>query len=381
MSSANSSFTTTVPAPAATSYANATTVPTLPTTVTQGQTLIRSSDRSVWVGRSGAWRLLAIDTDVPTLINANRGFIYNGSCTLPSAADSAGIQRVPGWGNAVTNMAGAIVSADRVIRRYGSYSMKLTTTPSATLTSDYFFAITAGVVYGMFLSFRTDVSTTNVIYPLLHCIGYEGQLIGANNHTMRSGTNTYLSRDFKSGDTKAYLHQFRDAPGTTQPVSAWQPPVALTTPHLWLGIFNDRTADGFVYPSWVNATTTQPLFTRSLFKYSAVAVIGNEIELTMQSAYTGATITAGTPVGNMMDGGYLYLWGSRGYGAAGQWVDLTPNATIVNNGAFSVAGSSTVMAIRPYTARVQPGIILNYSNPSNGLVLTTNFHMDIHRIG
>jgi hypothetical protein len=234
----------------------------------------------------------------------------------------------------------------------------------------------------MFLSLRGDVATTNFVYPLLNCIGYEGQVIWTQNYTMRSGTNTYLSRDFKSGDPKAYLHQFRDAPGTTQPVSAWQPPVALTTPHLLLGIFNDKTADGFVYPTWVNATAIQPLFTRSLFKYSAVAVIGNEIELTMQTAYTGATIPAGTPVGNMMDGGgYVYPWGSRRYGAAGQWVDSIPNATIANNGAFSVVGSSTVMAIRPYTARVQPGILLNYSNPSNGLVLTTNFHMDIHRIG
>jgi hypothetical protein len=326
---------------------------------------------------------LSIDTDVPTLINANRGFIYNGSCTLPSAADSAGIQRVPGWGNAVTNTnsPGAIVSADRVIRRYGSYSMKLTTTPSVTLTSDYFFAITAGVVYGMFLSFRGDVATTNTIYPLLNCIGYEGQVIGTQNHTMRSGTNTYLSRDFKSGDTKTYLHQFRDAPGTAQPVSAWQPPVAPQNLHLWLGVFNDKTADGFVYPTWVNATKIQPLFTRTLFKYSAVAIVGNEIELTMQSAYSGTTIPAGTPVGNMNDGGYIYPWSARTYGLTNQWVDLTPSMTVANSGAFSVAGNSFVTAIRPYTARVQPGIILNYVLPSNGLVLTTNFHMDIHRIG
>lgn len=334
----------------------------------------------------GAWRAKD-DTKLNPLqrINAARGLVYNGGCTLPLLANpgTPTIKRVPGCSGIYRKSQGGAgwrdISADITEKLYGGYSLSIS--GRNIVGYDDPFPVVAGVIYGCWGGIKQSTAGENTWYQMLLALDDDGNTITPPTCQYVASSRSRLAVALVSGATQIQIQRFRDAPGTSDPVTSWNP--AIGYPNLGtFGIFNWAAVNGFVYPTWENETAQRPAYTRRLFDWiNPVVVSGNNYVITLNVAYSGPTIPAGTPVANMVDGSTFVYPNSGSYNTDTSWLNIRPNVTANagQSGLFAVRGSygnnAAVTPLPPWTTQIIPGMLVSYGANLN---TTTNWHYDIY---
>jgi hypothetical protein len=361
----------------------------LPTSAAEGAITYNTAG-VVYEWGNGAWRAKDDLTLKPIdRLNAARGMVYNGGSVLPLLTDPATPtkKRVPGCSGIYRYLVGGAAYRDIFAnvsdKRYGGYS--LSTVGQNIVAYDDPFPVVAGIIYGCWGAIKQSTSGANFWYQALLALDDDGLLINPPNYRYVANTNSVLSVALVSGATTISIRRFRDHPGTASPVANWVPSLGYATIGT-VGVFNYSNAAGFTYPTPLNETAQNPVYTRNSVNYvTPIVTSGSDFVLTLQTAYTGATIAAGTPVANMIDGGAFTYPNSNNYNTDTTWLQISPNmaagASNSTSGLFAVQGSYGVNAsinpLPPWAAKVVPAMLLSYGANNT---TTSSWHFDIYPI-
>lgn len=374
-------------------YPNAVRQPTLPASGAETQILIDGSG-IVYEFGFGDWRAKDDTKLTPSQRSgASRGLIYNGGCTLPAFFNPStpSVRRVPGCSGIYRYAKGGSgwrdVRADIFDKICGDYSLSYS--GRAIIAYDDPFPVLPGVIYGCWGQIKQSSPGANYWYQMLLALDDDGNTITPTTYQYVRSSRSRLATALVSGATQVEIQRFRDAPGTSDPVTSWTP--AIGYPNLGtFGIFNWVSGDGFVFPTWENETAQRSAYTRRLLDWvNPVTISGNNFVITLYTAYSGPTIPAGTPVANMLDGSTFIYPNSGNYSSDTSWLSISPgfrndddSARLAGqSGLFAVAGSyagnPSVMPLPPWTAQILPGMLVGYGANDSAI---TNWHYDIYPI-
>lgn len=365
-------------------YPNATLTPTLPATATEGQINISGDVAYEW--GFGGWRAKD-DLRLTPLqrINAARGLIYNGGCTLAPLTNPAtpSVRRVPGCSGIYRQPQGGAgwrdIFADESDKLFGRYSLSISGRNIVGYEDP--FPVIAGIIYGCWGAIKQSTPGANTWYQMILPLDDDGNTITPPTYQYVAASRSRLAVALTSGDTQIQIQRFRDAPGTSAPVVSWVPAIGYANLGTF-GIFNWVSAGGFVYPTWENESAQRPAYTQRLIDWvTPVTISGDNYVITLNAAYSGPTIPIGTPVANMVDGSTFVYPNSGSYNADTSWLSIRPNvaANAGQSGLFAVRGSygsnAAILPLPPWTARVIPGMLVGYGANSNTV---TDWHYDIY---
>lgn len=190
------------------------------------------------------------------------------------------------------------------------------------------------------------------IYAMLDFYDADENRILAGNHIYIAGTTTKLARDLVAGDTVAYVED----------LSKW---VTNKTYHVWLAFWNQKNSFGYTYPvETYTRNRWQMKHSNNLPTSDALDYANNCI--TLHTAYTGATIPAGTELSQGGDGSsYKYLIFNQVIPT--EWQTFSGKIKGVD---YSGTNISTMFP--PGTAYAKIGYLWNYNNSAGEQLWITN---------
>lgn len=217
-----------------------------------------------------------------------------------------------------TNWSGWEFDAKEANGSYGSFSR----TTKATVSSDFAIPVDPSKKYKMSFDMKSK-NGLMILYSFLYCFDIDGKNIRYNNVSSYEGTLTKLTQDLVKGDTVIYVEDASGWLSTADAIKVW----------------NYKNSKGYTYPA--------ETYTRNIIGTSSGVTIDTANNtITLPSAYSGATIPAGTEI-------------SQGSNASG--LDYTPlNSTTIPakwTSYSAILGSDKILA---GTAYVKIGFFWNY---------------------
>lgn len=219
-----------------------------------------------------------------------------------------------------------------------------------TYTTDEFFPVNTDNEY----TFAFDVKSKNglaTLYSMLMFYDVDKNVVGASNHIYGAGSTTTLAKDLKSGDTVIYL---TDASG-------WSTSMRYG---FYLAIWNYKNSFGYTYPkeTYTRNRITLP-HASDMLTSSCLNKTANTLTLT--TAYSGATIPAGTYVSQGGDGGTYKYFPLTGAVIGTEWKRYSGKISGVD-----YSGANKGAMFPPGTAYAKVGYLWNYNNSADQLWLT-----------
>lgn len=200
-----------------------------------------------------------------------------------------------------------------------------------------------------------DIKSLNgagTLYAMLDFYDADENRIIAGNHIYIAGTTTKLARDLVAGDTVVYVED----------LSKW---VTNKTYHVWLAFWNQTNSFGYTYPAETYTRNRwQMKHSNNLPTSDALDYVNNCI--TLNTAYTGATIPAGTELSQGGDGSsYKYLVVNK----------VVPTEWTMFSGKIKgvdYSGTNISTMFPPGVAYAKVGYLWNYNNSAGEQLWITN---------
>jgi len=232
----------------------------------------------------------------------------------------------------------------------GSFTAPAGTRLSA-VTTDEFIALNPDKHYTLSLDFKSkEKKGTMAAYVAFYDV--DKNAIQAPNHMFISGTLTTLAQDLKKGDTVAYLSD----------VSKW---TAQTRYAINLTVWNYTNSFGYTYPAETYSRTQIRMKNASDFPVDGAIDYENNT-ITLQAAWNGATIPAGTQVSQGTSGStYKYMPGTL--------LNTVPTEWKTYSGVYSgidYSGTNKSEMFPPGTAYTKLGFLWNYNSSTDQLWVT-----------
>jgi hypothetical protein len=170
---------------------------TLRTTLTGSGLERRASDGSVWMNG----KIRQAPATIAQRALSQRGLVPNGTCEIPAVADASGILRAEGWGDFLVDTSNKLA---------GGYTIRRLS-PGAIISSDQFFSLTPGAVYGLFASsFAGSSPPVGAGYTLALSM-WDGeatpQPVDLPTYNYLAGSASTLSRPLNVGDTSIFINK------------------------------------------------------------------------------------------------------------------------------------------------------------------------------
>ena len=225
---------------------------------------------------------------------------------------------------------------------------------AGTYTTDEYFPVNPTNEY----TFSLDAKSAKGIgklYSMLMFYDADKQQISAGNHIYNAASTTTLARDLKAGDTTIYLTS----------AAGWSTTYSYG---FYMIIWNYKNSFGYTYPACTYSRTRLTLPKNGNYLNSAnLDKTANTI--TLASAYSGATIPAGTSVSQGGDGGtYKY------FPCSNTTIPIAWTTYIGNISGVDYSGQNKANTFPPGTAYAKVGFLWNYQGSGNGeQIWVTNF--------
>lgn len=254
--------------------------------------------------------------------------IVNGSCLM---CDNTNFSAWLFDGNVANNSPGSFTMERGIQDRNGR--------------TDEFIPINTEREYTFSLDVKS-LNKTGKIYSFLDMYDIDGLPITSYNHMYAAGSLTTLAQDLKQGDTVVYLTD----------ISKWDKTKAH---HTWLSVWNYKNSFGYTYP--------KETYTRNVFriKRNGSYIADDAFDtvnktITLEKAYSGETIPAGTHVSQGVQGsGYKYM-SLMGVTVPTEWTRYSGTIKGVD---FS--GTNIINMFSPGIAMVKIGFLWNYYEGSD----------------
>lgn len=185
------------------------------------------------------------------------------------------------------------LSFDGAVTNNSAGSFTYPSGKNATILTDEFFPVNPRNKYRLCVDAKTANGTSRA-YSFLSFFDVDKNQINVKTHIHNSASTTTLARELKAGDTVVYL---TDASGWSTSYSYG----------FYLTIWNYTNSYGYTYPAGTYSRNqlTLPSVNNKL---DPSALNTSAKTVTLKSAYTGATVPAGTYVSQGGDGGtYKYI--------------------------------------------------------------------------
>ena len=161
-----------------------------------------------------------------------------------------------------------------------------------TVVADEFIPINPQKRYTLRLDAKTKNGLSSM-YCFLNCYDADKLTILPNNYLFAPGTLTTLARDLKNGDTVVYLSD----------VSAWQ----YKQYYKYIFMWNYANSFGYTYPA-ETYTRNRATIANTSSTPNDGAIDSENNTITLQTAWSGDTVPAGTQVSQGRDGStYTYI--------------------------------------------------------------------------
>ena len=188
------------------------------------------------------------------------------------------------------------------------------------------------------------LNSVGPMYSFIACYDVDKNEIISSNVNYLAGTKTKLTRDLVAGDTHMYVED----------VSAWSTERAYyTVAYIW----NYANSFGYIYPAETYTRNKVPLVASGAY-LSSSAIDAENNTLTLEKAYTGVTIPAGTELSQGFNGH------SYDYGPLSGTIVPTEWKTYEK-----IFGSGDLKA---GTAYIKMGFLWNYGSKAD-VIWGTNF--------
>lgn len=217
---------------------------------------------------------------------------------------------------------------------------------AGTYTTDEYFPVNPSNEYTFSLDAKS-AKGVGKLYSMLMFFDADKNQISAGNHIHNAASTTTLAKDLKSGDTVIYL---TDSSGWSTTFSYG----------FYMTVWNYKNSFGYTYPAGTYSRTRITLPKNGNYLNSA-NLNKTAHTITLASAYSGATIPAGTSVSQGGDGAtYKYFPCSN---------TVIPNTWTSYSGKISgvdYSGQNKANMFPPGTAYSKIGFLWNYQGSGNG---------------
>lgn len=218
--------------------------------------------------------------------------------------------------------------------------------------TDEFFAINPLNHYALTFDVKSLLGK-GTMYSMLVFYDADKKEIQATNHMYVANTLTTLARDLKQGDTVIYLTD----------LSKWKTNIQNSA---FMSIWNYTNSFGYTYPEQTYTKNVLRLPVSGTYLNSANINYTNNT-ITLNSAYTGATVVAGTKVSQGADGGTYKYCGLSSTIIPTEWMSVKGIYSGIDYSGQNVSGK-----IPPGTAYAKVGFLWNYNNISGEKQWITN---------
>ena len=223
----------------------------------------------------------------------------------------------------------------------------------ATIYSGEFITVDPNNKYTMAMDLKSNGTSAGFYIGLLE-YDIDQKVIVAQNYMYIDGSTTVLTQDLEKGDTVVYL----------QDVSGFN--VTSVTPYYQRGFifWNYTDSTGYTYP----AETYSRNYIWDAYEYGSIDTTNNTI--TLKTAWTGDTISAGTKLSQSSSGGvynYLILSGKT---LSTEWTSYSGSIAGIN-----YSGLYDATKFRPATRYVKPFFWFNYNNTSSTTLYVKNMSL------
>ena len=235
---------------------------------------------------------------------------------------------------------------DGAIANNSSGSFTKAAGSAGTYTTDEFFPVNPANEYTFSLDAKSSKGVGK-LYSMLMFFDADKNQISAGNHIYNAASTTTLAKDLKAGDTVIYLTNS----------SGWSTTYSYG---FYMIVWNYKNSFGYTYPSGTYSRTRLTLPKNGNYLNSA-NLNKTAHTITLASAYSGATIPAGTSVSQGGDGAtYKYFPCSN---------TLVPTTWASYSGKISgvdYSGQNKANIFPPGTAYAKIGFLWNYQGSGNG---------------
>ena len=219
-----------------------------------------------------------------------------------------------------------------------------------TISTNEYFPVNPAKKYRLDIDAKS-AKNLSTLYSYLDCYDIDKNQITAGTHIHRTSSTTTLAKDLKSGDTVAYLTD----------VSGWSPDMSHG---YYMILWNYTNSKGYTYPAGTYSRN-RVVLPSSSNKLPSSAINTTNKTITLKSAYSGATIPAGTPVSQGGDGStYKYI------GAVNSTVPIDWTTYTGYMDGVDLTGTNAGSKFPPATAFCRVGFLWNYNGASDQLWIT-----------
>ncbi len=217
---------------------------------------------------------------------------------------------------------------------------------AGTYTTDEYFPVNPANEY----TFSLDAKSANGVgrlYSMLMFYDVDKKEINAGTHIHNAASTTTLARDLKAGDTTIYLTS----------AAGWSTTYAYG---FYMTVWNYKNSFGYTYPSGTYSRTRLTLPKNGNYLNSAnLNKTANTI--TLATAYSGATIPAGTSVSQGGDGATYKYFPCSNTLIPTTWKSYSGKITGID-----YSGGNKAAMFPPGTAYARIGFLWNYQGSGNG---------------
>ena len=217
---------------------------------------------------------------------------------------------------------------------------------TGTLTTNEFFPVNPEKEYTFSLDAKS-AKGVGKLYSMLTFFDADKNEIVAGNHIHNAASTTTLAKELKSGDTVIYLTSS----------TGWSTSFSYG---FYMIVWNYTNSFGYTYPSGTYSRTRLTLPKNGNYLNSAKLNTTNHT-ITLDSAYTGATIPAGTSVSQGGDGGTYKYFPLSNTTIPATWTTYSGKISGID-----YSGGNKGNMFPPGTAYAKVGFLWNYQGSGNG---------------
>lgn len=217
---------------------------------------------------------------------------------------------------------------------------------TGTYTSDEYFPVNPTNEY----TFSLDAKSTKGVgklYSMLMFFDADKQQISAGHHIYNAASTTTLAKDLKAGDTTIYLTS----------AAGWSTTYSYG---FYMTIWNYKNSFGYTYPECTYSRNRLTLPKNGNYLNSA-NLNKNANTITLTTAYSGATIPAGTKVSQGGDGATYKYFPCSNTVIPTVWTSYSGKISGVD-----YSGQNKANTFPPGTAYAKLGFLWNYQGSGNG---------------
>lgn len=214
--------------------------------------------------------------------------------------------------------------------------------------SDEFFLINPSREY-FFSVDAKSLNSTGIMYAFIAFYDADKKDIQSHHHMYVSGTLTTLAKDLNPGDTVVYVND----------LSGWQYKDYARRISIW----NYANSHGYTYPAETYTRNSIRVCSETRFPDGTLDYTNNTI--TLQTAYSGSKIPAGTQISQGADGGtYKYL-AMEGVKPPTYWTMYSGKTSGVD-----YSGTNAKGKFAPGVAYAKVGFLWNFNSADDQLWIT-----------